>query len=40
VTINIGPTRCPNVFDAGLPTLDYERAQHPDEAHDRTDQNY
>ncbi|MDT5086755.1 MAG: hypothetical protein QOJ61_3798 [Mycobacterium sp.] len=34
MTINIGPTRCPNVFDAGLPTLDYERAQHPDEAHD------
>lgn len=23
----------PNVFDAGLPTLDYEDANHPDEAH-------
>ncbi|CDO86232.1 cytochrome [Mycobacterium triplex] len=24
---------CPNVFDAGLPRIDYARAQHPDEAH-------
>ncbi len=24
---------CPNVFDAGLPTINYEHAQHPDEAH-------
>jgi cytochrome P450 len=24
----------PSVFDAGLPTIDYEHAQHPDEAHD------
>jgi cytochrome P450 len=24
---------CPSVFDAGLPTIDYASAQHPDEAH-------
>lgn len=24
---------CPNVFDAGLPTIDYGHAQHPNEAH-------
>ncbi|CAM3376365.1 cytochrome P450 [Mycobacterium intermedium] len=24
---------CPNVFEAGLPTIDYGSAQHPDEAH-------
>ncbi|MDO3635418.1 cytochrome P450 [Mycolicibacterium arseniciresistens] len=24
---------CPNVFDAGLPTIDYDDAQNPDEAH-------
>ena len=26
-------SRCPSVFDAGLPTINYEYAQHPDEAH-------
>lgn len=24
---------CPSVFDAGLPTIDYAQAKHPDEAH-------
>lgn len=24
---------CPNVFEAGLPTIDYATAQHPDDAH-------
>jgi cytochrome P450 len=24
---------CPSVFDAGLPTINYEHARHPDEAH-------
>jgi cytochrome P450 len=29
----IGRPSCPSVFDAGLPTINYEHAQHPDEAH-------
>lgn len=33
MAIYIGSTRWPN-FYAGLPTLNYEHAQHPDEAHD------
>ena len=32
VTVDRMPS-CPNVFDAGLPTINYEHAQHPDEAH-------
>lgn len=28
-----GRSSGPSVFDAGLPTIDYEHAQHPDEAH-------
>jgi len=29
----LGTSRCPIVFDAGLPTIDYEAALNPDEAH-------
>lgn len=32
-TATIGQSSCPSVFDAGLPTINYEHAQHPDEAH-------
>ena len=32
VTVNGRPSG-PNVFEAGLPTINYEHAQHPDEAH-------
>jgi cytochrome P450 len=34
MTIEIDRPRWPSVFDAGLPVVDYEHAQHPDEAHD------
>jgi cytochrome P450 len=33
MTIAIDRSHCPSVFDAGLPTIDYEHVQHPDEAH-------
>jgi cytochrome P450 len=33
MTATVGRSSCPNVFDAGLPTIDYEHAQHPDDAH-------
>jgi cytochrome P450 len=33
MTTAIDRSHCPSVFDAGLPTIDYEHAQHPDEAH-------
>jgi cytochrome P450 len=33
MTVTIGRSSCPNVFEAGLPTINYEHAQHPDEAH-------
>lgn len=33
MTIAVDRSSCPNVFEAGLPTIDYEHAQHPDEAH-------
>src|ERR1700757_1097428 len=32
MTITVGQSSCPNVFDAGLPAINYEHAQHPDEA--------
>lgn len=32
-TATIDRSNCPSVFDAGLPTINYEHAQHPDEAH-------
>jgi cytochrome P450 len=32
MTIAADRSRCPSVFDAGLPTIDYEHAQHLDEA--------
>ncbi len=31
--IAIDRSSCPSVFDAGLPAIDYQDAQHPDEAH-------
>jgi hypothetical protein len=31
-TATIDRSNCPSVFDAGLPTINYEHAQHPDEA--------
>ena len=34
MTITVDRSPHPSVFDAGLPHLDYENAQHPDEAHD------
>ncbi len=34
MTITVDRSPHPSVFDAGLPHLDYESAQHPDEAHD------
>src|ERR1700757_5211415 len=33
MTVTIGRSRCPRVLEAGLPTINYEHAQHPDEAH-------
>jgi cytochrome P450 len=33
MTTTTGRSSCPSVFDAGLPTIDYGQAQHPDEAH-------
>jgi len=33
MTVTVGRSSCPSVFDAGLPTIDYEHAQHPAEAH-------
>jgi cytochrome P450 len=33
MTIAVERSSRPNVFDAGLPSIDYEHAQHPDEAH-------
>src|SRR5271167_586598 len=33
MTVTVDGSSCPSVFDAGLPTLSYEHAQHPDEAH-------
>ena len=32
-TATVDRSSCPSVFDAGLPTINYEHAQHPDEAH-------
>jgi cytochrome P450 len=34
MTTAIDRSSCPSVFDAGLPTIDYEHAQSPDEAHE------
>ncbi len=34
MTIAVNRSPYPNVFDAGLPTIDYEDAQSPDEAHE------
>jgi cytochrome P450 len=34
VAIAVDGSTCPSVFNAGLPTIDYQHAQHPDEAHD------
>jgi cytochrome P450 len=31
--VTVSGSFCPSVFDAGLPTISYEHAQHPDEAH-------
>jgi hypothetical protein len=33
MTLTVDGSSCPSVFDAGLPTINYEHAQHPDEAH-------
>jgi cytochrome P450 len=33
MTATVDRSSCPFVFDAGLPTINYEHAQHPDEAH-------
>ena len=33
MTVDTINATCPSVFDAGLPTIDYELAQSPDEAH-------
>jgi cytochrome P450 len=33
MTMTVDESNCPSVFDAGLPTIDYGHAQHPDEAH-------
>lgn len=33
MTATVDRSNCPSVFDAGLPTINYEHAQHPDEAH-------
>jgi cytochrome P450 len=34
MTIAVDRSSCPSVFDAGLPTIDYEHAESPDEAHE------
>lgn len=34
MTIAVDAPTCPSVFDAGLPTIDYEQCQSPDEAHE------
>src|ERR1700757_1565285 len=34
MTITVDAPICPNVFDAGFPTIDYEHCQSPDEAHE------
>jgi cytochrome P450 len=34
VTIAVDRSPCPTVFDAGLPSIDYEDAKSPDEAHE------
>ncbi|OBF62257.1 cytochrome [Mycobacterium sp. 852002-50816_SCH5313054-b] len=34
MTIAVDASICPSVFGAGLPTVDYEHCQSPDEAHD------
>ena len=34
MTITIDGLSCPSVFDAGLPEIDYEHCQSPDEAHE------
>ena len=34
MTITIDRLSCPSVFDAGLPEIDYEHCQSPDEAHE------
>jgi cytochrome P450 len=34
VAIAVDGSSCPSVFDAGLPTIDYEHARDPNEAHD------
>ncbi|MDT5065262.1 MAG: hypothetical protein QOK02_1417 [Mycobacterium sp.] len=34
MTIELDRPSAPNVFDAGLPSIDYERAQNPEEAHE------
>jgi len=33
MTATVGRSNCPSVFEAGLPTINYEHAQHPDQAH-------
>jgi cytochrome P450 len=33
MTTTVDRSACPSVFDAGLPSINYEQAQHPDEAH-------
>ncbi len=33
MTTTVDSSNCPSVFEAGLPTINYENAQHPDEAH-------
>ncbi len=33
MTTTVDRSNCPVVFEAGLPTINYERAEHPDEAH-------
>ena len=34
MTITVDAPICPSVFDAGLPTIDYDHCQSVDEAHD------
>jgi cytochrome P450 len=33
MTATVDRSSCPSVFDAGLPTINYAQAEHPDEAH-------
>ncbi|OBG55216.1 cytochrome P450 [Mycobacterium sp. E735] len=33
MTLTVDASACPSVFDAGLPTIDYEHCQSPEEAH-------